>query len=49
MTLAPFFDDVRVFDGVAVRGVVDVLVEGERITHVGAVDLDTLPPGRTYE
>lgn len=38
------FDDVHVFDGVADLGVVDVVVEGERISHVGAVALDTLPP-----
>jgi hypothetical protein len=38
------FDDVHVFGGVADLGVVDVLVEGHQITHVGPVALDTLPP-----
>jgi hypothetical protein len=35
------FDDVHVFDGVEDLGVVDVLVEGQQITHVGPVALDT--------
>ena len=38
------FDDVHVFDGFEDLGVMDVLVEGQQITHVGAVALDTLPP-----
>src|SRR5690606_10118273 len=41
---ALIFDDVHVFDGVDDLGVIDVVVEGETISHIGTVDLTTLPP-----